>query len=383
MKNMKTRIVFAVFCFGLITQTTLLSQVSRAAATHYNDAVLAIKQNDTQAAIGHFNKAIEVEPAYQKAFYNRGKSYLKLKEYSSAITDFKKVVGLDPDHALAYYYMGYANLQTKQYPAAIFAYNKALAKDPELTDVYKNRGVAFMKEAKYQKAADDFTHAYQHKPEDLSVIYNRAICHAKLDAHDASSDDYQLLVNEGYKTDITAKELGKSLVKRENYAHGLKALQLAAKHVPEDDYEVHYLMGYSYLKMDKIEDAHNHFKQAISRKSDHIPTLKNLAFTSFKIKDYATAAQTYDQLIASTPGDATLHLNRGLSYLQLEEYGQAISDFSTVIKHEPQMATAFYNRATAAIAIKQHDAACKDMRQAARLGYEDAFNHIASVCQDN
>ena len=165
--------------------------------------------------------------------------------------------------------------------------------------------------------------------------------------------------------------------------HGLKALQVAAKHVADQDYEVYYLMGYSYLKMDNIEQAHDHFKQAISRKSDHVPTLKNLAFTSFKLKDYETAAQSYDLLISNSPKDATLHLNRGLSYLQLKEYDQAITDFSTVINYEPQMATAFYNRATAAIAIKQNDAACKDMRQAARLGYEDAFNHIASVCQDN
>ena len=285
MMNIKTTVALAMFCFASITQTMVLAQVSREAATHYNDAVLAIKQNDTKAAIAHFDQAIKVEPKYQKAFYNRGKSYLKLKKYSSAIEDFRTVTSLDPDHALAYYYMGYANLQTKKYPAAISSYNKALSKDPELTDVYKNRGIAFMKEGKYKNAVTDFSNSYKHKPADLSVIYNRAICFAKLNAHDKSADDYQLLVNEGYKPEITAKELGKSLVKRENYQHGLKALQVASMHVADDDYEVYYLMGYSYLKMDNIEQAHDHFKLAISRKSDHVPTLKNLAFTSFKLKD--------------------------------------------------------------------------------------------------
>ena len=373
----------ALFCFSLLYQSVIDAQVSREAATHYNDAVLAIKEKDSKSAIAHFTEAIKVQPDYLKAYYNRGKSYLKLRKFDTAIKDFRKVTTLDRDYAIAYYYLGYAHLQLKEYPAAISAYNRTLVKDPTLTDVYKNRGIAYMKEGKWKSAIEDLSASYEHKPEDLSVIYNRAICYAKVEAHEQSADDYQFLVNEDYKPEITAKELGKSLVKREQYAHGLKALQLAANYVPKEDYEVHYLIGYSYLKMDQIDDAHASFKHAISRKSDHIPTLKNLAFTSFKTKDYETAAQSYDQLITSSPKDPTLHLNRGLSYLQLEQYDEAITDFSTVIKYEPGMATAFYNRATASIAIKKKDAACQDMRQAARLGYEDAFNHIASVCQDN
>ena len=380
---MYLKTLFLIFCSGIGFHSTVNGQVSREAAKHYNEAVLSIKQKDVRAAITSYGKAISVEPNYLKAYYNRGKSYLRLKEYQKAIKDFRKVTSLDLDYAMAYYYLGYSHLQSKEYPAAISSYNRALSKDLSLTDTYKNRGIAYMKEGKYKNAISDFSEAYKHKPEDLSVIYNRAICYAKLEAHQRSIDDYQLLVNEAYKPNITAKELGKSLVKKENYSHALKAFNVAAEYSDKEEFEVFYLKGYCQLKLENIDKAHEAFKKAAQRKNDHIPTLKNLAFTSFKLKDYQTASTSYGQLISATPDDPTLHLNRGLSLMQLELYDDAINDFNVVIEHNPEMATAFYNRATAAIALKNNSMACEDMRQAARLGYQDAFNHIASTCGDN
>jgi len=59
-----------------------------------------------------------------------------------------------------------------------------------------------------------------------------------------------------------------------------------------------------------------------------------------------------------------------------------VSDFTEVINIDPKNALAYYNRASALSSLTKNDKACEDMRQSAKLGYADAFNHIRQLCSD-
>ena len=56
----------------------------------------------SQKAISDYTTAIQIDPAYTKAYYNRGVSYAWLNSHPAAILEFSKAIELDPEYALAY-----------------------------------------------------------------------------------------------------------------------------------------------------------------------------------------------------------------------------------------------------------------------------------------
>jgi len=92
------------------------------AETYYNCGYEA-RRLDAYKALAYFNKAIELDPGYVEAYFQRGLLYRESPEYSGrlddkaedgrpvtdakkAIADFTKVIQLEPDNACAYYRRG-------------------------------------------------------------------------------------------------------------------------------------------------------------------------------------------------------------------------------------------------------------------------------------
>ena len=59
-------------------------------------------------AIGDYDKAIELNPKFAKAYDNRAAAYGSLGNYRKAIEDWSKAIELDPKSAMVYYNLGVA-----------------------------------------------------------------------------------------------------------------------------------------------------------------------------------------------------------------------------------------------------------------------------------
>jgi len=93
-------------------------------------------EGEYEDAFLSYNKAIELDPKYTKAYFNRGSVYHYLGQYQKAIDDYTKVIELDP-------------------------------KD---TNAYNNRGVVYDDSGEYQKAIDDYTKAIELDPTENRII---------------------------------------------------------------------------------------------------------------------------------------------------------------------------------------------------------------------
>jgi len=63
---------------------------------------------ENQQSINDFNKAIELNPKDEVAYYNRGNTYRTLGNYQQAINDYNKAIELNPKDADAYCNRGVA-----------------------------------------------------------------------------------------------------------------------------------------------------------------------------------------------------------------------------------------------------------------------------------
>jgi len=56
----------------------------------------AVSEN-SEIAIKIYDKAIELNPNFAEAYYNRGNAYSDLKQYERAIEDYNKAIELNPE----------------------------------------------------------------------------------------------------------------------------------------------------------------------------------------------------------------------------------------------------------------------------------------------
>ena len=73
---------------------------------YLKEASKSISLRKFNQAIEFLNKAIELNPNYIQAYFNRGETYSKIKDYDKAINDYTKVLKLNPDHNRANYLRG-------------------------------------------------------------------------------------------------------------------------------------------------------------------------------------------------------------------------------------------------------------------------------------
>ena len=150
-----------------------------------------IEQDNFDLAIEEFTQAIQLNPNYTEAYFNRGKCYGKQGSYESALKDFDKAIQLDPDYTQAYYKRGYCYYEEKNYESALKDFDKAIQLDPDYTQAYYKRGYCYYEEKNYESALKDFDKAIQSDPDDCNFYRIRAICYENTKYYEFALKDYE------------------------------------------------------------------------------------------------------------------------------------------------------------------------------------------------
>ncbi len=109
----------------------LKSDTSNAQAKEaYTKAGVFFEQNKFEEAIGLYTDAINIDPSYASAYFNRALSYAILNRYSEAMADAQKVLSLEPESFDAPYVMGIIYEYQHDYETATSWYEKALSRNP-------------------------------------------------------------------------------------------------------------------------------------------------------------------------------------------------------------------------------------------------------------
>ncbi|NMG22767.1 tetratricopeptide repeat protein, partial [Brasilonema bromeliae] len=122
-------------------------------------------------AIAAYNKAIQLDPNYAKAYYNLGIALSDQKKLDQAIATYNKAIQLAPNYANAYNNLGLALSEQKKLDQAIAAYNKAIQLDPNNTYAYIALGIVLAQQKKPDAANVAFNKAIQLDPAVSSLAY--------------------------------------------------------------------------------------------------------------------------------------------------------------------------------------------------------------------
>lgn len=294
----------ARFILPLILMMMFLSSVNIFAAEvltaedYYNIGLTFFDESNYSEAINNYEKAIELDPTYARAYLGLGDIYYYQKKYEEAIVNYDAVIKLEPANAYAYYYKGSALYFLFKYDEAIKMFNEAIKIDLDYRDAYQSKGSSLFILKRYSEAMECYYKALELNPSDTTTnvcigdtyyyqgLYENAIVYYDLAIYFNAYDKYAYMeyvyINKGY-----------SLYQLSRYDEAIKALGLGLE-IDPDHAAANYYMSLSLVKTENTKDYCPYLKKAVSLDKSYIE--KALTEEAFKnlLQDEAFIGIIYD-----------------------------------------------------------------------------------------
>jgi Flp pilus assembly protein TadD, contains TPR repeats len=144
------------------------------------------------------------------------------------------------------------------------------------------------------------------------------------------------------------------------------------------DYSLPYNnRGNAYVKSGQYQHAIEDYNEAIRLKKDYAEAYNNRGTSYDKLGQYQRAIEDYTEAIRLQPDFAPGYINRGLAYANLGQYQRAIEDYNEAIRLNPNHAEAYYNWGFAYLKLGQYQRAIEEFNKAINLkqDYAKAYNN--------
>jgi tetratricopeptide (TPR) repeat protein/V8-like Glu-specific endopeptidase len=298
------------------------------------------RNQNHQAALSDYNRAITLNPNLVEAYRNRGilKS-MQLQDHSGAVADFSKAIAIDPQFADAYIGRALVKQQHLQdYTGAMQDYNKAIALNDTIPEAFIGRGILKQQNLQdYKGALQDYDRAIALNPNYLEAYLMRGFFKqvAFQDTTGALADYNRMIEIDG------------------QYAEG---------------YHGRGLLKALYVK--DYPGALADYNKAIAINSRYVEAYINRGILKAgQLKDYQGALADYNRAIAVNPKSASAYQNRGLLKTQhLKDNQGAMADFDRAIAIDPNGPEAYaYRGWTKQYSLNDRAGAIADLQIAARL----------------
>ena len=120
------------------------------AKVHYNIAKLS---NDSDTAIKHYTRALDLWPSYEHAMNNLGNIYKNIGEFEEAEILFLKAINISPKFAACWMNLGIVQANLNKFHSAEQSYLEALnLKNGVYPDCLFNLGTLYLKLRQFEKA---------------------------------------------------------------------------------------------------------------------------------------------------------------------------------------------------------------------------------------
>lgn len=119
----------------------------------YNRGNTLVLNEQYTEALDSYDKVITLNPNNSDAWHKRGEMLSKLNEYAEAVASYDKAIAINPNFAKLWYGRGKALDELRRYEEAVISYDKAIAINPDFEWAWDRRGIALSRLNRFQEAA--------------------------------------------------------------------------------------------------------------------------------------------------------------------------------------------------------------------------------------
>ncbi|MEM3791415.1 MAG: AAA family ATPase [Candidatus Micrarchaeaceae archaeon] len=187
----------------------------------YEKAGEAFESGDFENAIKLYTSAIEKDPKYASAYFNRALAYAIKDMYEEAEKDVEKVMEIEPDSFDAPFVMGMICEYKGDYEGAVSWYEKSLEKNPNY-ELAKSKLV----EAEKKARGDEHSKKYENIIDKISGLAYQSSAGAMANKEETVIEEGQIRKVKWYKSKIKLEDIvGMEKVKEEMYATIILAIK--------------------------------------------------------------------------------------------------------------------------------------------------------------
>lgn len=154
--------VVSAACGRLIADGSSTAEIK--AVAHANIGNSHRRQQEWDAAIGEYTKAIELNPKFAALYFNRGVSQYGKGDPKAAIADFSEAIRLDPKDPQAYVNRAIMQFEDDVFAPALADMDAAIKLAPKMTMLYTYRGKIHLAAGNADKAIADFKQVLKMDP---------------------------------------------------------------------------------------------------------------------------------------------------------------------------------------------------------------------------
>ena len=257
--------------FGMIIIACLLMIISRNQVSHWKTSVTLFEhavattdnnfvalnnlghglllQGKTDQAIIHFNKAMEINPRFEMAYFNMGLALSKQGKLKEAIHYYSNAIQIKSNFAPVYNALGKTFFRLDQVDKAVENYLLAIQFDSNYAEAYNNLAKALFSLGKHDEAVTNYLHAIDADPQ-FEEAYN----------------------NLG----LSMYRLGKP--------HDALPIYLQAIRINPEFAEAYNNAGAALVRMGKTQKAAAFFHEAVKIDPDYVAARNNLKKTLAALK---------------------------------------------------------------------------------------------------
>ncbi len=314
-----------------IDNIILVHPDSRATA-YYGLAMLAELQNDRAAAVGYYQKTLELNPEYLEANGMLGRLYLSDGKIEEAISQLSAQLRLTPDNKDYLLELARGYEKNDQSDEAGETLGRAL----ELHDDDSEVLVAYVEHC-----------AREGKAAEIATLVNRMLTNHQ-GSTQALSDLASTCLRLGYYQQAAAL-----------YADLESRIALPAEHLND--------LGNCYFKMGEFGEAENWYLKGMKTPNPPLVTLRNLGLTQVRQGKYDEAVKHLARYADSSPKDQAVVQVVGDLYARLGRFTEAINFYERTLKANPEDALALFGLSDCYLNMGHADSAILGYQRVLRI----------------
>ncbi len=253
-------------------------------------------QGRTAEAVGHYEKALEINPDYAEADINLGRVFLNEGRLDEAAEYFQRAIKVKPASAEAQNDLGILRAGQGLTADAFQHYQKAVELNPDFAEAYNNLAILLASQGRFAESEKNYQKTLELKP----------------DYADAQNNFGILLARQGRLT--------------EAMEHFKKALQIRGGSAEaEND------LGLLLVSLNQAGEAVPHYQKAIELKPDCAEAHLNLGAALAKLGDIQGAIGHWEQTLKINPDNATAHDYLGVALADQGRLAEAMEHFQKSI----------------------------------------------------
>lgn len=138
---------------------------------HTNLAVAYLNDGQTDLALEHFSRAIELDPKDIQALNGRGAILTDRRQFTAAMEDFDRVLSIEPNSPLVYLNKAKNLAMQGNFEEGFQQINEALKLDPRYPKAYLTKGDIYKSQQKWEEALEAYQTAARLTPHAPEAFY--------------------------------------------------------------------------------------------------------------------------------------------------------------------------------------------------------------------